>query len=181
MNWVSIDSDNGLSPIRRQAIIGTNAGLLSIGSLGTNFSDILIQMSNLSFTKMCLKYLLWKSGHFCQGEMSKIWIYPILYTPLFIVIDFGNWFAWRSTWGVVDVSGNIAMDGATVTSSSSSGSCIKKSKESLSKYLAKRAILVSCFHISLKHHEDQIFYSLAVGTRFHRIESWPENRGYAPV
>ena len=40
MNRVSIGSDNGLSPIRRQAIIQTNAGLLSIGPLGTNFSEI---------------------------------------------------------------------------------------------------------------------------------------------
>ena len=35
-----IGSDNGLSPERRQAIIWTNAGILLIGSLGTNFSDI---------------------------------------------------------------------------------------------------------------------------------------------
>ena len=31
MNWVRIGLDNGLSPIRRQAIIWTNAGLLCIG------------------------------------------------------------------------------------------------------------------------------------------------------
>ena len=37
-----IDSDNGLSPGRRQAIIWTNAGILLIGPLGTNFIDILI-------------------------------------------------------------------------------------------------------------------------------------------
>ena len=36
-----IDSDNGLSPGRRQAIIWTNAGILLIGPLGTNFSEIL--------------------------------------------------------------------------------------------------------------------------------------------
>ena len=35
----SIGSDNGLSPIRRQAIIWTNAGLLSIGPLGTIFGE----------------------------------------------------------------------------------------------------------------------------------------------
>ena len=38
-----IDSDNGLSPVRRQAIIQTNAGLLSIGTLG-NFIEILIKI-----------------------------------------------------------------------------------------------------------------------------------------
>ena len=37
-----IGSNNGLSPSRRQAIIWTNAGVLLIGPLSTNFSDILI-------------------------------------------------------------------------------------------------------------------------------------------
>ena len=37
-----IGSDNGLSPGRRQAIIWINAGILSIGSLGTNVSEISI-------------------------------------------------------------------------------------------------------------------------------------------
>ena len=35
MNRVSIGSDNGLSPTRRLAIILTNAGLLSTGTLAT--------------------------------------------------------------------------------------------------------------------------------------------------
>ena len=42
-----IGSDNGLSPGRRQAIIWTNAGLLLIRHLGTNFSEILIGISNI--------------------------------------------------------------------------------------------------------------------------------------
>ena len=50
-----IGSDNGLSPGRRQAIIWTNAGILLIGSLGTNFSEILIEICTFSFTKMHLK------------------------------------------------------------------------------------------------------------------------------
>ena len=37
-----IGSDNGLLPGRRQAIIWTNAGMLLTGSLGTNFSEILM-------------------------------------------------------------------------------------------------------------------------------------------
>ena len=41
---ITIVSDNGLSPGRRQAIIWTNAGILSIGPLGTNFSEILIEI-----------------------------------------------------------------------------------------------------------------------------------------
>ena len=36
----TIASDNVLSPGRRQAIIWTNAGMLLIGPLGTNFSEI---------------------------------------------------------------------------------------------------------------------------------------------
>ena len=39
-----IASDNGLSPGRRQVIIWNNAGILSIGLLGTNFSEILIEI-----------------------------------------------------------------------------------------------------------------------------------------
>ena len=35
----NIDSDNGLSPERRQAIIWTNAGILLIWPLGTKFSE----------------------------------------------------------------------------------------------------------------------------------------------
>ena len=37
-----IGSDNGLSPGRRQVIIWTNAEILIIAPLGTNFSEILI-------------------------------------------------------------------------------------------------------------------------------------------
>ena len=40
----NIGSDNALSPARRQAIIWTNAGILLIGPLGTNFSEILIEV-----------------------------------------------------------------------------------------------------------------------------------------
>ena len=46
-----IGSDNGLSPDRRQAISLTNAGILSIGPLGTNFSEILIEIHAFSFRK----------------------------------------------------------------------------------------------------------------------------------
>ena len=54
--WLTIiGSDNGLSPDRRQAIIWTNAGLLLIGPLGTNFSEILIEILTFSFKKMRLK------------------------------------------------------------------------------------------------------------------------------
>ena len=38
-----IGSDNGLSPGQPQAIIWTNDGILLIGPLGTNFSEILVE------------------------------------------------------------------------------------------------------------------------------------------
>ena len=41
-NLATIGTDNGLLPGRRQAIIWTNAGILLIGLLGTNFSEIQI-------------------------------------------------------------------------------------------------------------------------------------------
>ena len=50
-----IGSDNGLSPGRRQAIIWTNAGILLIRPLETNFIEILIRNQTFSFKKMYLK------------------------------------------------------------------------------------------------------------------------------
>ena len=53
-NLTIIGSDNGLSPGRRQTIIWTSAGIVSIGPLGTNFSEILIGIQTFSFKKMHL-------------------------------------------------------------------------------------------------------------------------------
>ena len=63
----SIASDNGLSPGRRQAIIWNNAGILLIGPLGTNFSEILIRILTFSFMKMRLKVPSVKWRTFCLG------------------------------------------------------------------------------------------------------------------
>ena len=60
-----IGSDNGLSPERRQAIIWTNAGILLIGTIGTNFSEILIRIQIFSFKKMHLKMSSAKWHPFC--------------------------------------------------------------------------------------------------------------------
>ena len=60
-----IGSDNGLSPGWRQAIIWTNAGLLLIETLGTNFSEILIKIWIFSFKKMGLKVSSAKWRPFC--------------------------------------------------------------------------------------------------------------------
>ena len=51
----NIGTDNGLLPGRRQAIIWTNAGILLIGTLGTKFSEILIESHSFSFKKMHMK------------------------------------------------------------------------------------------------------------------------------
>ena len=50
-----IGSDNGLLPERRPAIISTNAGILLVGPLGTNFSEILIEIQAFSLKKIRLK------------------------------------------------------------------------------------------------------------------------------
>ena len=63
----SIVSDNGLSPGRRQAIIWTNAGILLIGPLGTNFSEILIEIHTFSIKKMRMKVSSAKRRPFCLG------------------------------------------------------------------------------------------------------------------
>ena len=64
-NLTITGSDNGLSPGRRQAIIWTNAGILLIGPLGTNFSEILIDIN--TFKKMRLKMSSAKWRPFCLG------------------------------------------------------------------------------------------------------------------
>ena len=55
-----IGSDNGLSPVRRQAIIWTNAGSLIIGPLGTSFSEIWNKIKQFSFTKIAFENVVWK-------------------------------------------------------------------------------------------------------------------------
>ena len=92
-------SDNGLSPVRRQAIIWTNDGILSIGPLGTNFSEILIKIHIFSLKNafenvvwkvvatssrpQCVKtWRPWRNGHHLQATFS----YPILRIKLYILI-----------------------------------------------------------------------------------------------
>ena len=50
-----IRSDHGLSPSRREDIIWTNAIILVIGPLGTNLSEILIEVLTFSFHKVRFK------------------------------------------------------------------------------------------------------------------------------
>ena len=84
-----IGSDNSLSPGRRQAIIWTNAGLLLIGPLGTNFSEILMAVGTFSFKKMHLKILSAKWRPFCLSLSftlpNIIWALPPLSRDVWFV------------------------------------------------------------------------------------------------
>ena len=62
-----IDSDNGLSPGRCQAIIWTNAGIFLIEPLETNFSEMLIEIYTFSLKKMHVKMPSVKRRPFCPG------------------------------------------------------------------------------------------------------------------
>ena len=65
--WVIIGSDNGMSPVRRQDIIWTNAGILLTGPWGTNFSERLIGIQTFSFKKLHLNMSSEKWRLFCLG------------------------------------------------------------------------------------------------------------------
>ena len=62
-----IGSDNGLSPGRRQAIIWTNAGILLIRTLGTNFSEILNRNSSIFIQDNAFENVVWKMAAICLG------------------------------------------------------------------------------------------------------------------
>ena len=66
-NLTIIGSDNGLSPGRRQAIIWTNAQLLSIGPLQTYFNENLIKIQQFSLKKMHMKMSSAKWCPSCLG------------------------------------------------------------------------------------------------------------------
>ena len=84
--WIGsvFGSDNGLSPIRRQAIIWTNAELLSIGPIGTNFNEILIKIQNFSLKKTHLKMASVKWRPFCPGRDELILRVPV---PFYMASD----------------------------------------------------------------------------------------------
>ena len=67
VNYTITGSDNGLAPHRRQAIIWTNDGILLIGPLETNFSEMLIKIHTFLFKKICLKISSGKWQPFCFG------------------------------------------------------------------------------------------------------------------
>ena len=89
-----IGSDNGLSPDRRQAIIWTNAGILLIGPLGTNFSETVIESHISSFKKTHLKMSSAKWFPFCLGHnMLSLCLLEYFYTWAFSDHRLSNTFA----------------------------------------------------------------------------------------
>ena len=68
-NLTILGSDNCLSPGRSQAIILINVGILLIGPLGTNFSEILIEIHTFSFKKLHLKTSSAKWRPFVSASM----------------------------------------------------------------------------------------------------------------
>ena len=77
-----ITSDNGSAPGQRQAIICTNAGILLIGLLGTNLSEILIKIYTFSCKEKHLKLSSGKWLPFCLGfNMLTQWLFWGLVLP----------------------------------------------------------------------------------------------------
>ena len=89
-----IGSDNGLSPGRRQAIIWTNAWILFIGPLGTNFIEILIGVHTFWSKKMHLKMSSGKWQPFCLGlnVLKVMW-----YKDFFSICGF-PWLKYSLQW-----------------------------------------------------------------------------------
>ena len=64
-----IGSDNDLSPSQCQAKFWTNAGILSIQTLATNFSEILSEIHTFSLKKCISKCCLPNGGNFVWASM----------------------------------------------------------------------------------------------------------------
>ena len=86
--WVNklpiIGSDNGLLPGQRQAIMWTNAWILLIWPLRTNFSEILIVILTFPFNKMHLK----RSSAKCLGfnVLTHRDLVKHIYASLFVLL-----------------------------------------------------------------------------------------------
>ena len=90
----TIGSNNGLSPGRRQAIIWTNAGILLIRTLGTNFSEILGEIHSVSFKKMHLK-MSSAGGRLFSLGLNELKVVPVPANDRFIISDHFYFFSQR--------------------------------------------------------------------------------------
>ena len=130
-NLTIIDPDNGLSPGRRQAIIRTNAGILLIEPLRTNFREILIEIHTFSLKEMHLKMSSGKWQPFCLGlnvlrrmgkgvrdnykwqpsvqcqKMPQCW--------LFVAHDFHLWWKAKRTRGLTNKQRHLFSPHRTIT------------------------------------------------------------------
>ena len=97
-NLTIIGSDNGLSPGRCQAIIWINAGILLIGPLGTNLSEILIEIRAFLFKKMHLKTSSGKWTSSCLG--LNVLMAPRMRCHIMLI---GNRPYLCSNWGFVHI------------------------------------------------------------------------------
>ena len=73
-------SEYGLSPVRRQVIILTDADILLIGPLGTMFSDILIGIHTFSFKEMHVSSVKWRPRLFNEN----LWRFLTLFKPPYV-------------------------------------------------------------------------------------------------
>ena len=99
-----LGSDNGLSPGRRQAIIWTNAGILSIGPLGTNFSEILIGIQTFSFKEMRLKMSSAKWRPFCLG-LNVLTHWGLVMQVNWITVALDNGLLPIRCWAIIQTNG----------------------------------------------------------------------------
>ena len=81
-----IGSDNGLWPGRHQAIICTNARILLIQTLGTNFNEILSKIHIFGYKKMHLKMSSGKWRPFCLGlnMLTLYWLISLEETKIYL-------------------------------------------------------------------------------------------------
>ena len=97
-----IGSDNGMSPGRRQAIIWTNAGILLIGPLGTNFSEIWIGFETFSIKEMLLNMssAKWRLLDLGLNELSDSYLLAHTVRQSIYIIKFKQsiilWQFWNS-------------------------------------------------------------------------------------
>ena len=92
-----IGSDNGLSPGRRQAIIWTNDGILLIGALETNFSEILIEIQTFSCWKKLFESVVCEMAAILSHELkTQQWInsLPCIFLFMFKVKSCSHWCSW---------------------------------------------------------------------------------------
>ena len=71
-NLTIIGSDNGLSLGRHEAIIWTNAEILSFEPLGTSFSEILIKIQNIFIHENAFENVVWKMATILSRVLKYI-------------------------------------------------------------------------------------------------------------